>query len=37
MQKNGGNRLAPELFLIFKEALNQLKASGPDFSFNMFR
>ena len=37
MQKNGENRLAPELFLIFKEALNQLKASGPHFSFNMFR
>ena len=37
MQKNEGNRLAPELFLIFTEALNELKASGPHFSFNIFR
>ena len=37
LQKNEAKRLAPDLLLIFKKALNELKASGLHFSFNMFR
>ena len=30
-------RLAPDLFLIFKKALHEVKLSGLQFTFNIFR
>ena len=36
-QKIESGRLAPHLFLFFKKALYEVKASGLQFSFNTFR
>ena len=35
--KNEARRLVPDLFLFFKNALRELKASGLQLSFNIFR
>ena len=37
MQKNEGGRLVPDLFLSFKIPLYEVKASGLQLSFNIFR
>ena len=34
--KNEAERLAPDLFLFFKQALYETKASGLQLSFNIF-
>ena len=34
--KNEAWRLVPDLFLLFKKALYNIKASGPHFSFHIF-
>ena len=35
--ENEAGRLVPDLFLFFKKALYELKASGLQLSFNQFR
>ena len=35
--KNEAGRLVPDLLLLFRKALYEVKASGPQFSFNKFR
>ena len=35
--ENDAGRLVPHLFLFFKEALHEVKASGLQLSFNVFR
>ena len=35
--ENEAGRLVPELFLLFKKALYEVKASGLQFSFDIFR
>ena len=34
--KNEAGRLVPDLFLFFKKALHEIKASGLQLSFNIF-
>ena len=34
--ENETKRLAPDLFLIFEKTLYEVKASGQNFSFNIF-
>ena len=34
--ENEAWRLVPDLFLLFKKALYNIKASGPHFSFHIF-
>ena len=35
--KNEPGRVVPDLFLLFKKALNEVKTSGPQLSFNILR
>ena len=35
--KNEARRLVPDLFLFFKKGLYEVKSSGLQFSFNIFR
>ena len=35
--ENEAGRLVPDLFLFFKKALYEVKASGLQLSFNIFR
>ena len=35
--ENGTERLDPDLFLFFKKALYEVKVSGVELSFNIFR
>ena len=35
--QNEAERLVPDLFLLFKKALFEVKANGPQLSFNHFR
>ena len=35
--ENEAGRLVPDLLLVFKEAIYELKASGLQLSFNVFR
>ena len=35
--ENETGRLVPDLFLFSKKALNEVKASGLQFNFNIFR
>ena len=37
MQKMKTERLVSDLFLFFKKALNEVKASGLELSFDIFR
>ena len=37
MQKNEAGGLVPDHFLFFKKALYEVKASGLQLSFNIFR
>ena len=34
---NEAGRLVPDLFLFFKKAYYEVKAGGPQLSFNIFR
>ena len=36
MQENETDRLVPDLFLVFKKVLHEVKASGLQLRFNIF-
>ena len=36
-RNNEAGRLVPDLFLFFKKAFHEIKASGLQLSFNIFR